>query len=345
MKHWPKRVAAEVDILYADHGRVWRKYDSTSFGHAVSIGHSFKGAQVDFFDWCMEAEAIMSNICDAASWEAAAKDDDKASVDALENAADDDGEALSSSVLRLLQMEDSKGHDDTPSTSAIGSHDLDCSGAADRCSDDVGSSEAESELDLFAASDVNLAQGEWQGQKGSSYSISRSTNKGQGDWICWRQDVNGSSKSFKLFYDWDYDLIWWGAAGTYFASATELEEHPESLRWYANTDEQMSKPKITWALSDGASPSKPNRLAQRALQEIVASLKSSDNDEGYVWIEGWNERYGKRGLGQLKSFLEKHPDKFRVKSERGKAFSVTLMKPGSARRGTSDECSTISEEQ
>merc|ERR1711920_387584 len=134
-----------------------------------------------------------------------------------------------------------------------------------------------------------------------------------------------------------------GGAGTYFASASELHDNPESVRWYASKDDEMSKPKKTWTLNEEASPNKPNRLAQRALKEIVASLKSSDNEEGYIWIEGWNERYGKRGLGQLKAFLEKYPDKFCVTSKRGKAFSVTLMKLASARRSTSDECSTISQ--
>merc|ERR1712226_1511520 len=122
-----------------------------------------------------------------------------------------------------------------PSTSAVGSHDLDSGGASDRCSDEgeTGEGEADCELDLFAASDKRLACGSWQGSKGTSYTISLNT-KGQGDWICSRYDTHGNSKSFTLFYDWEYDLIWWGTAGAYFASASELHGTPDCLRWYAS---------------------------------------------------------------------------------------------------------------
>ena len=41
-RHWPKRVGAVVDILYADTGRVRKKYDSTTEGRSVTISPSVK---------------------------------------------------------------------------------------------------------------------------------------------------------------------------------------------------------------------------------------------------------------------------------------------------------------
>ena len=42
LRHWPKRVGAVVDILYADTGRVRKKYDSTTEGRSVTISPSVK---------------------------------------------------------------------------------------------------------------------------------------------------------------------------------------------------------------------------------------------------------------------------------------------------------------
>eukprot|EP00929_Paragymnodinium_shiwhaense_P122165 TRINITY_DN9477_c0_g1_i1.p1 TRINITY_DN9477_c0_g1~~TRINITY_DN9477_c0_g1_i1.p1 ORF type:complete len:665 (+),score=126.98 TRINITY_DN9477_c0_g1_i1:100-2094(+) len=48
--HWPKRVAAVVQILYNDPGAV-RKFDSASKGGMVSIAHSCRSSPVAWWDW------------------------------------------------------------------------------------------------------------------------------------------------------------------------------------------------------------------------------------------------------------------------------------------------------
>jgi len=49
--HWPKRVAAAVDILYADPGKVRRKLDSTTSGQSVTISPSVKAPVLTTWDW------------------------------------------------------------------------------------------------------------------------------------------------------------------------------------------------------------------------------------------------------------------------------------------------------
>lgn len=50
-EHWPKRVGAVVDILYADTGRVRKKYDSTTEGRSVTISPSVKVPALRRWDW------------------------------------------------------------------------------------------------------------------------------------------------------------------------------------------------------------------------------------------------------------------------------------------------------
>mmetsp|Transcript_11667 Transcript_11667/g.27528 ORF Transcript_11667/g.27528 Transcript_11667/m.27528 type:complete len:355 (+) Transcript_11667:127-1191(+) len=50
-EHWPKRVGALVDILYADPGRIRKKYDSSTEGRSVTISPSVKVAAISRWDW------------------------------------------------------------------------------------------------------------------------------------------------------------------------------------------------------------------------------------------------------------------------------------------------------
>jgi hypothetical protein len=62
------------------------------------------------------------------------------------------------------------------------------------------------------------------------------------------------------------------------------------------------------------------RMEYRAIHEIQAHLNSPDN-EGLVWIDGWDEKY-LPSLGALRTFLEKHPDRFTVIPMRWNRFRV-----------------------
>lgn len=48
---WPRRVAAVVEIMYADPGSIWRKYDSSSYGFCVHLGPSSSEPSTDRWDW------------------------------------------------------------------------------------------------------------------------------------------------------------------------------------------------------------------------------------------------------------------------------------------------------
>jgi len=75
-----------------------------------------------------------------------------------------------------------------------------------------------------------------------------------------------------------------------------------------------------------AGTDKQKRLVKQAVAEIIASLKDPANTDGYAWVSNWQDRYGRKGLGHMKSFIEKHPETFVIKPKRGKnAYSVALV--------------------
>lgn len=57
-----------------------------------------------------------------------------------------------------------------------------------------------------------------------------------------------------------------------------------------------------------------------AVEEINDQLNTPGNN-GYVWISHWNNVYAPY-LGQLRTFLESHPDKFAVISGKGRGYRV-----------------------
>lgn len=109
---------------------------------------------------------------------------------------------------------------------------------------DSSDSEVEEGDITFSRVREYLTRGAWDGSRGDSYKLH--AGKAEGVWTCWRQDSCGTSKSFTISYDWEYDLIWWGTTGTYFASAAQIVEAPWELNWYVSKDVNMSKPKFSW---------------------------------------------------------------------------------------------------
>eukprot|EP00933_Yihiella_yeosuensis_P004025 TRINITY_DN10776_c0_g1_i1.p1 TRINITY_DN10776_c0_g1~~TRINITY_DN10776_c0_g1_i1.p1 ORF type:complete len:609 (-),score=150.85 TRINITY_DN10776_c0_g1_i1:82-1908(-) len=58
----------------------------------------------------------------------------------------------------------------------------------------------------------------------------------------------------------------------------------------------------------------------QALREVVDQLLDESN-AGRVWIVNWPGRFQSK-LGQLREFLERHPDKFKVVPENGRRYTV-----------------------
>eukprot|EP00490_Sorites_sp_Unknown_P023171 CAMPEP_0114651944 /NCGR_PEP_ID=MMETSP0191-20121206/8676_1 /TAXON_ID=126664 /ORGANISM="Sorites sp." /LENGTH=368 /DNA_ID=CAMNT_0001866317 /DNA_START=86 /DNA_END=1192 /DNA_ORIENTATION=- len=84
-EHWPKRVGAVVDILYADTGRVRKKYDSSTQGRSVTISPSVKVPALRRWDW--RVQIAQSQLVDpdevAKAMEAVNRDCAKPSVQDL----------------------------------------------------------------------------------------------------------------------------------------------------------------------------------------------------------------------------------------------------------------------
>jgi hypothetical protein len=99
--HWPLRVAAVVQVLYADHpAQLWRKkYDTVSSGRAVHVTHLDSQAQPFSWHWRQEVASPPGTASEAA-WSAVNADQGRSCVrDLQEQQGDDDP------VARLIAAE------------------------------------------------------------------------------------------------------------------------------------------------------------------------------------------------------------------------------------------------
>eukprot|EP00928_Gymnodinium_smaydae_P080034 TRINITY_DN63833_c0_g1_i1.p1 TRINITY_DN63833_c0_g1~~TRINITY_DN63833_c0_g1_i1.p1 ORF type:complete len:393 (+),score=87.83 TRINITY_DN63833_c0_g1_i1:113-1291(+) len=96
---WPKRVAVVVDMLYADSGHVWKKYDTTTCGMSVTIATSCKRAPICRWDWRQERKQTVSPALAAGAMRSVEADDTKERVDDLEGTV---GAEEQSAVMRLM---------------------------------------------------------------------------------------------------------------------------------------------------------------------------------------------------------------------------------------------------
>lgn len=74
-------------------------------------------------------------------------------------------------------------------------------------------------------------------------------------------------------------------------------------------------------------------LEERALREVIDQLLDESN-AGRVWISNWPGRFQSK-LGQLRDFLERHPDKFTVIPERGRRYTVAFSSSAPVAKATS----------
>jgi hypothetical protein len=83
---------------------------------------------------------------------------------------------------------------------------------------------------------------------------------------------------------------------------TPHEQGGDCTDWYGNVDSDYA----WWAI-----------------QEITRQLNTPGNN-GYVWLLDWNKVYSPY-LGNLRGFLESHPDQFAVIPGKGKGYRVSLV--------------------
>jgi len=275
--HLPKRVAAVVEILYDDAGSGWRKYDSTTKGQSVSIGHSVNMEPIGRWDWRKEAApaAVASRCTVAELYEAhqvlqvALRDDARHTVDALRD-ADGLSNATSSDDLAMLAFERLRRFSasnqgsvgamlpastkaspvsppssvpsgrSTPTLETRSQHRV-----LERCptpstaDDSSNSDESES-----SGSGVELLLGSaWAGRRGETYEVYADDKD---TWTCWRYEAHGGSKKFTLTYNAQKSLVWWGLDYAYFCDLSTLGEGSTEIQWYARGDRQKRKPRFVW---------------------------------------------------------------------------------------------------
>lgn len=240
---WPKRVAAVVEILYADPGTVWKKYDSSTHGWCVNLGPSMAEMMTDRWDWREHLMSLELNAEDVPGvLDTVLADDKKRKVGDMPDAP------ARQSLLFDCQSDSSDDTIPVPWSGALG-----------RCLNN-----SKIELAFFSP----------------KLCPTPSTVDGS--------DESDGASGFSLTPT---------AAGS--LNKNSIEERPQAKR---GTDRLSG-------------------LVQCAMAEVDAQLQKPGFD-GLLWITKWNARYGQH-LGQLRTFLERYPDKFKVMPiGGGKKFTV-----------------------
>lgn len=142
-QHWPKCVGVVVDILYADTGRVRRKYDSTTEGRSVTISPSVKVPAIWRWDWRQGVSEVKADTYDTEeAFRTVERDCAKPSVDdlcevpgpAFETVLKDQTASFVSSLAALLgqtQKQSQPSHKDTTAPSPTVSTEASSDGSAD----------------------------------------------------------------------------------------------------------------------------------------------------------------------------------------------------------------------
>lgn len=323
MKYWPRRVAAKVEILYTDPGLVRRKYDSTTFGASVTISHSCKDAPLWRWDWRTAVPACPLSAGPALreqkkkALEAVLIDDQRPTVDALLDAADDQPTSIlarafafelaqsriaaAGAAAQKPKARQGTARSATPSTAAA-SDDSDSSPRAEEARD--AQQEAHKILAERAMAEINRRL--------------RSPNSdGKVRIPTWNERYGGCLGSMRKFLESHPDVYTVlpekeGKFRVYLAHAAVQArcDHPTGAA------EGVVTPASRWVLDDAV---------ESASAELRAQLDEG-GAPGVVRINDWNVRYLRR-LGTLRAFLERHPDKFVVVPVGGKSFRVAVALP------------------
>jgi len=256
-EHWPKRVGAVVEVLYADTGAIRKKLDSQTGGLSISIGHAFATAEeLESWDWRQDVEErAPPGLPLAEKAEAAVDEDDtKTSVNELTSAPG--GESSLERLARHLvtsepvapvspcshtESEDSGSNRETPSTTATEMMSGSETPAVESLAKKV-SVPAQTQLAVLKES----LSGVWTGEKGETYTVNW-----KGGWHCIRED-SYSTKKFSMQQDNEANVLWWGIQRTYYVDLADLTEISDQLRWHWRTDEPCRRPRFAWKKTSGA---------------------------------------------------------------------------------------------
>eukprot|EP00928_Gymnodinium_smaydae_P017971 TRINITY_DN16850_c0_g1_i3.p1 TRINITY_DN16850_c0_g1~~TRINITY_DN16850_c0_g1_i3.p1 ORF type:complete len:385 (+),score=54.08 TRINITY_DN16850_c0_g1_i3:96-1250(+) len=247
LRLWPRRVAAVVQILYADPGQMRRKYDSVTGGQSVSIGRCLE-EPLAVWDWREKLPMCHSSGAGAAAQSAAlaiiSKDTCCITYDALQDAPEPP-----SMLEAFLQGLGASQRCATPSTK-VGS---DASGEALDSNSDAQTSHHDEKpprrsgkshkpsascksSDLEDCSDIT---GVWVDENEVEYVVEA---RGKNSFVAFKS--GNSSKRFGLKSEEGSSLLWWGGGKTHFLDRADA--HSGELNWYTAADTAKECPRFVW---------------------------------------------------------------------------------------------------
>mmetsp|Transcript_28053 Transcript_28053/g.80899 ORF Transcript_28053/g.80899 Transcript_28053/m.80899 type:complete len:404 (+) Transcript_28053:121-1332(+) len=295
---WPRRAAVVVEVLYADTGDMRRKYDSTTSGRAVSLGHSLDilVGRWDWRDTVARPSADAYSAEERAAMSMAAADDAKSRVDQL---LDPPCEPGPDGAKGLWALEEASTEALTP----VGSHEggSDASGPASVHATPRAATPPRLPSPPVQVMSVNVEtslEGEWQGEKGETYTIQP---QGEATWICMRQD-GYRSKRYTVVYDQELGFLWWGLQKTYFLDLADVRDMPDRARWYSASDRvKKRRPRFAWTRvaeapdTTQASLCKPQTAA--AADKAAEAPEASEKAPARPWAARRRSRWVPRSGG------------------------------------------------
>lgn len=322
-KHWPLRVAAKVDILYADPGAVKRKFDSTTLGASVTVAHSCKDAPLFRWDWraAVQRAAATASLKEGAAWRSIAGDDNKVTVEMLSDAScgSDSNSVLARALAFELSCERKQAAErsSTPSTTATSEEEQDADYAAwqghqARWSQTPrGQRNGSNGRSVAATDDVNSKTAQALEEIKLQLRNSRFDGKLRiPDWKTRYSQCLGPIRKFLKSHP-EMCTVVEAADGTFTVQKVDTRQNKST----ADTGKQRSQ---RGAAFKAESP------ADRAMAEIRAQL-AAPGEACSVQIHDWNGRYG-MSLGPFKAFLRERAEQFTIIPGTGRLFKVALVR-------------------
>lgn len=262
---WPQRVAVAVEILYNDLGRMRRKFDSTTYGWAVSISHSLKEEELSRWDWRLNVPGLramsLETLTDRAKGGSAEyrvldtilDDDEKQTTEELTGAQEEQG-------MLAAFLADADADDEGLVAQRACSVSSEGGRSAAKSTSSTRASNADSDSNpgegtrvpptaahkvLVSALKKHLDGCSWRGNRGEVYTLQP---KGEASWtaVCTSAGTMRACRNLTLAYDEHTRSVWWGSrAASYYVDATSVCARSDKLCWYG-WDDRQQRPRFSW---------------------------------------------------------------------------------------------------
>ena len=242
-KLWPRKVAVEVDILFAG-SELFRKYDSSTAGLLAFVRDSASGTALATWDWMKAVSPLTGDInmpLERAAHRQVLLDDAAGTLAELVSVPQD----FQQELLLSSDKADADATSSTSSTSSGGPPDVSLPSPTTKSNEEKESAveavEAEAEEKPEAWQDWSLAehwtdvssllQGTWKGPKGETYTMH--FGEPSEDLVCGQcvRSQNSKQKTFSVRFESESCLLFWGTGRKFCLDPEELRETPKA-RWY-----------------------------------------------------------------------------------------------------------------